>query len=235
MKKQTIYFFFSLTLICAIVFSANNASTNSNGAPQGHSGSIGDGQSTCSSCHNVNVLGFSPTHSLTINSSIEEYYIPGSTFYFTVSAMGAGIDEFGFQACFENDEGDKVGEIILADPSQTQILSGGDYITHTASGTTGLGAKTWGFYWAVPIGLEGNATLFVSALLSNNNGQNTGDKVLSTSETFSQATMGCTDVLALNYNPLATSDDASCFYSLTSFSPLSISYCLLYTSDAADE
>jgi len=76
----------------------------------------------------------------------------------------------------------------------------------------------------VPIDLEGNATLFVSALLSNNNGQNTGDKVLSTSETFSQATMGCTDFLALNYNPLATSDDASCFYSLTSSSPLSISY-----------
>ena len=224
MKKQTIYFFFSLTLICVIVFSANTASTNSNGAPQAHTGSIGDGQNTCSSCHNVNVMGFSPTHSLTINSSIDQYYIPGSTFYFTVSAMGAGIDEFGFQACFENDEGDKVGEIILADPLQTQILSGGDYITHTASGTAGLGVKTWDFYWSVPIDLEGNASLFVSALLSNNNGQNTGDKVLYTSETFSQATMGCTDSLALNYNSLAVSDDASCFYSLTSLSPLSISY-----------
>jgi len=224
MSKQIIYFFFSLTLMCAIVFSSSNALTNSNGAPQGHSGSIGDGQSTCSSCHNVNVLGFSPSYSLTINSSIEEYYIPGSTFYFTVSVMGAGIDEFGFQACFENDEGDKIGEIILVDPSQTQLLSGGDFITHTASGTTGLGAKTWGFYWMVPTSLEGNATLFVSALLSNNNGQNTGDKVMSTSEIYTQATIGCTDVLALNYNALATSDDESCFYSLSSFSPLSISY-----------
>ena len=100
MNKQIIYFLFSLTLVCAIIFSSSNASTNSNGAPQEHSGSFGDGQSTCSSCHNVNVLGFSPSHSLTINSSIEEYYIPGSTFYFTVSAMGAGIDEFWFSGMF---------------------------------------------------------------------------------------------------------------------------------------
>lgn len=235
MNKHLTYFLFSLVLVGTIVYSTSNALTNSNGAPQGHSGSIGDGQSNCLSCHNTSALAASFSQSLTINSSIEGYYIPNSTSYFIVSAIGAGIDEFGFQACFENNEGEKVGEIILVDPSQTQLLSGGDYITHTASGTTGIGAKTWGFYWVAPASIEGDVTLYVSALLSNNNGQNTGDKVLSSSETYIAATLGCTDEYAQNYNSIATSDDGSCFYSLSSISPLSISYdSLTITGDVFD-
>lgn len=220
------YSYFILSLIFLSLFSINSTQvyTNSNGAPEGYSGSVGNELNTCISCHNINPMGNSPSQNLTINSTIEEYYIPGQTYYFTISVTGTGVNEFGFQACIENSMGDKMGTLTLVDPSQTQLISSGDYITHTASGTTGLGAKTWGFYWQAPTSMQDEVIVYVSALLSNNNGQTTGDKVLSTSQSYFQATMGCTDSLALNYNAFATTNDASCFYNLSTTSSLSISY-----------
>lgn len=207
-----------------ILFNSPYSYTNSSGAPAGHTGSGGDGQMTCLSCHGTNSLSFAISPSLDISSGIEEYYVPGELTYFTISVTGVGVEEFGFQACFENEQDEKVGEIILVDSAQTQLLSGGTYITHTAFGTTGIGAKTWGFYWQAPPTLEGEITLHVSALLSNNNGVNTGDKVLFTSQSYAQPTLGCLDEDALNFNEQANTDDQSCFYSVSSASPLSITY-----------
>ena len=61
-------------------------------------------------------------YSMSLISDIDEYYIPGHLYNFTIDVSGSGIDKFGFQTCFENEEGQKVGEIIIADSIQTQLI-----------------------------------------------------------------------------------------------------------------
>ena len=206
-------------------FSNSNSFTNSGGAPAGYTGSPGDEQMTCMSCHGANTLSLVTPATLIINSDIEEFYVPDELSYFTISVTGVGVQQFGFQACFENEQGEKVGEIILVDPIQTQVIASGDYITHTSSGTTGMGAKTWGFYWKAPLTLQGEITLHTSVLLSNNNGVNIDDHVLFTSQSYSEPILGCIDDNALNFDEQASTDDGSCFFSAASFeSSLSITY-----------
>ena len=93
-----------------------------------------------------------PYSLMSLISNIGEYYIPGHLYNFTIDVSGSGIDKFGFQTCFENEEGQKVGEIIIADSIQTQLISSGNYITHTSNGMMVIGSKSWDFL------LEGNCS-----------------------------------------------------------------------------
>jgi hypothetical protein len=215
------------------VFSASESFTNSNGAPAGHSGSVGDASQTCNSCHTPSTSeDLEP--SVYITSGID-YYVPGQIYYIAVSATEASTNEFGFQACVENDEGEKVGELILLQPSQTKLISNGDYITHTSSGTTGFGEKSWMFSWKAPMQLHGDITLHVSTLFSNNNGGNSGDHVIYSSETYAEPILGCMNPEALNYDSEHTVDDGSCFFSVASSGALSLNYDSLSVSTTTDQ
>ena len=66
----------------------------------------------------------------------------------------------------------------------------------------------------------------------------------SSSLSVGSAVCGCTDSTAINYDPLATSDDGSCIACTDNYMTLNMydswgdgwnGNCLLYTSDAADE
>ena len=95
-------------------FCASNSFTYSAGSPSGYTGSPGDNLSTCVSCHGVNTSQSLMPYSMSLISDIDEYYIPGHLYNFTIDVSGSGIDKFGFQTCFENEEGQKVGEIIIS-------------------------------------------------------------------------------------------------------------------------
>ena len=209
-----------------IVFiSTSNSSSHSAGSLPGYTGSPGDDLNTCVSCHGVNSTESLMPYSLSLFSDIGEYYIPGDLYYFTIDVSGAGIDEFGFQTCFENEEGEKVGEIILADSIQTQLISSGNYITHTSYGVNGLNSKSWNFYWKAPLTVQGQISVYTSVLLSSNIVDGIDDYVLSTSQSFLEPKLGCLDPEASNFDPQATTDDASCLYELfSSSSSISISY-----------
>lgn len=223
-----------LGVLLAIILSTSESFTNSNGAPAGYSGGIGDGQQTCSTCHTPSnsISTLEPT--VYITSGID-YYVPNEIYYIAVSATEASINEFGFQACIENSVGEKVGELILSDPLQTKLISNGNYITHTGSGTTGFGEKTWIFSWKAPAQLQGDVTLHVSTLFSNNNGGNSGDQVVYTNQTFYEPILGCMDPEALNYDEEHTVDDGSCFFSLTSEGVLSLSFDSLYVNATTED
>jgi hypothetical protein len=42
------------------------------------------------------------------------------------------------------------GQLIITSPNTTKIVST-KYVTHTASGTSGTGGKTWSFDWVAPV------------------------------------------------------------------------------------
>ena len=234
MHKRITYLFLSVLLI--VIFSASESFTNSNGAPAGYSGGIGDGQQTCTSCHAVAVVTPVSTlePSVFITSGID-YYVPNEVYYIAVTASESSINEFGFQACVENSDGEKVGELLLSDPLQTKLISNGDYITHTGSGTTGFGDKTWIFSWKAPAQLQGEITLHVSTLFSNDDGSNSGDQVVYAYQTFFEPILGCMNPEALNYDEEHTVDDGSCFFSLTYAGDLSLSYDSLQVNATTDD
>ena len=222
--KQLLYFLLGSVLLI-IFFSPSISFTYSAGSPSGYTGSPGDNLSTCASCHGLNTSQTSMPYSLSLISDIDEYYIPGHLYNFTINISGPGVNKFGFQTCFENEEGEKVGEIILADSIQTQLISNENYITHTSNGVDGFGSKSWSFYWRAPINVQGEISVYTSVLLSGNSIVGIDDYVMSSHQSFPPPVLGCLDLEAINYNQQATTDDASCLYeSSSSTSSLSLLY-----------
>ncbi|MFT4877575.1 MAG: hypothetical protein ACI8XY_000537 [bacterium] len=224
MNNWVTYLISSLCLLI-VFFGAPESYTNSTGAPAGSSGSFSDEQTTCESCHTASIDSFSLASQVSIYTELEgsDYYNLGQSYYFAITASSLGIYEFGFQACFENELGEKVGELLLADDIETQLLENGNYITHTILGTNASGVKTWVFNWVAPLTQKGAVTLHASVLFSDNNGTITGDQVIYTSQTFDEPNFGCTQISAFNYNPQSDIEDGSCLFSIES-EALSLSF-----------
>ena len=209
-----------LSSLCLLIvfFGVPESYTNSTGAPAGSSGSFSDGQTSCQSCHTVSMDSFSLESLVSISTDLEgnDYYNLGQSYYFAITASSLGIYEFGFQACFENELGEKVGSLVLADDIETQLLESGNYITHTILGSNASGVKTWIFNWIAPLTQKGAVTLHASVLFSDNNGTITGDQVIYTFQTFDEPNFGCTQISAFNYNPESDIEDGSCLFSIAS-------------------
>ena len=236
MFKQLSYFLVGFGLLI-VFFSTSNSFTYSAGSPSGYTGSPGDNLTTCVSCHGINTSPSQMPYYLSLTSDIGEYYLPGHLYNFTIDVSGSGINKFGFQTCFENEEGQKVGEIIIADSIQTQLISSGNYITHTSNGLDGQGSKSWDFYWRAPLTVQGEISVYTSVLLSGNSIVGIDDYVLSTSQSFPAPILGCLDSEAINFNQQATTDDSTCLYeSFSSTSSLSLSYdSLIINGDILDQ
>ncbi len=211
-------------MTCVVIYTPKSK-TNSSGAPEGYSGSVGDAQNTCTQCHQPTNISSTQNSTLEIINNVGQYYIPGETYDFTITVNANWSSKFGFLACFENENGEKIGDIIINNPIQTQLTNNGNYITHTSSGTMGQGSNEWQFSWQAPWSIQGSISLHVSTVIANSNGVNTGDEVLTNSFTMQAPYLGCMDQDALNYNPQATIDNESCNYVLlNSNSPLNLSY-----------
>lgn len=172
----------SFLLVLIIVNDGLNSTiqSNSSGAPAGHAGSPFDnGGATCSSCHSGG--SFSPTVSVTTNIPAGGY-VPGTTYQLTATVSAVGASKFGFQTTAQGLGGTQLGTLVSTS-GQTQLLSGSKYITHTSSGNSGTGTKTWTFNWTAPNPAAGTVPFFTAFVAANNNGQNSGD-VVSTSTIF---------------------------------------------------
>lgn len=224
MLKYSLHIFIA-TLAALVVIVTPKSQTNSSGAPEGYTGSVSDSQNTCTQCHQSTNVSPSQNSTLEIINNVGQYYIPGETYDFTITVNANWSTKFGFLACFENENGEKIGDIIINNPSQTQLTNNGNYITHTNSGTIGQGSNQWQFSWQAPLSIQGSISLYVSSVVANSNGINTGDEVLTNSFTMQVPYLGCMDQDALNYNPQATIDNGSCAYELLNGnSPLNLSY-----------
>ena len=188
-------FLFPLFFITIFTIGIHHALSSSSGAPDGFTGSPGDGQ-ICVLCHQ----GPPPTPiSNAITSTVPGTgYIPGNTYTVTAQISRIGHTRFGFQISPQDNSANPLG--ILTDiNSETQVTGGGAYITHTTNGTYGTDSKTWTFDWEAPIAGTGNVTFYGAFNVTNDNGINNGDTIYSSMMTVPED-IGTAANLANNQN-----------------------------------
>ena len=242
MNKFLHSFWVLACILCIVFYTPEVAHSNQSGAPIGKTGSPGDNGSTCASCHGGSISpGISDVFIISsVNTPVE--YISGEVYSFTANING-GSGIFGFELVVEDVFGNSIGEIILSDPVNTQLIDGGNYITHTTAGSNGWISTpdgpgvymNWNFDWLAPSDFEGVVTFYAAGNISNGNEGASGDVILTNSLSLEVASAstdnsGCTNTEATNYNSNATEDDSSCEFNIASSSQITSCGGALYDS-----
>ena len=218
MKKFLHSFWVLSCILCIVFYTPEYAHSNASGAPTGKSGSPGDNWSTCNSCHTGGTQSDFDFFEI-VSVDFPQEYIGGEVYSFEVDIFTEDeTSEFGFELKAEDDFGNSIGEIIITDPTNTQTVGGGVYLTHTSGGTTGDVGAFWGFDWQAPNDFDGNVTFYAAGIIANGNNQNSGDVLMTTNYSIEigsdviDEVLGCTDPLAINFDFTANEDDGSCEY-----------------------
>ena len=160
------HYFFKLLLLM-IPFSAFLLMSNSGGKDDGHSGSPGDGGTSCTACHSGNAdLGASA--SITTNIPSTGYDL-NTDYTITVNSTSSS-SKLGFQLTAENGSDIKVGSFTAGAGSRVT----GQRITQSSPSTSG----DWSFTWKSPTTNEGSVTFYTSVNATNGNGGTSGDQVV---------------------------------------------------------
>lgn len=177
-------------LLCSCLTISYYSFTNSTGAPAGYTGAPGD-VGTCGApgCHGSTPITSGTTwNNFTITSNIPVGgYTPGTAYTITVSHAISGINKWGFEAVALNSSNAQAGTIAAGAGSQTSTFNGKTYVTHTSSGNTGTGGRSWSFTWTAPNPGVGTVTFYAAVNAANGNGINdAGDQIYTKSASFSQ-------------------------------------------------
>jgi hypothetical protein len=172
-KTLTLSSISALILILLVQTSGNDAHSNNSGAPAGRTGSPADGL-TCatSNCHAGNPT-ISPSQIITSNVPVSGY-LAGQTYTITAACAQVGINKYGFQISPQATNGSLLGQLIITNTTTTKIVST-KYVTHTASGTAGIGGRTWSFNWVAPAAGTGDVTFYGSFNFTNSSSTAGGD------------------------------------------------------------
>lgn len=179
--------------LALIAMSAMPMLARSTGAPAGRTGAPpGD---SCTACHQAAVN--SGAGSLKIEFSGGSTYTPGQSYKVkvTLADPSGQIWGFGLNARQGADKLDRSGTFSIDNSTRTQFSPGsaaGEYVTHTAAGTTPTGSATtsWEANWTAPAAGAGAVTFYAAGNAGNNNGATTGDTIYTTSITVNEATGG---------------------------------------------
>ncbi len=203
----------------------------------GKAGKTGSpGETSCTNCHNSYTVN-SGGGSITISSSnmTNWQYIPGQVYHINVTVSRAANSLFGvgFEALKANGN-TPAGTFTITNSGSTSIKSvtvGGvvrPNIVHQLNGGIGTGSKVFSFDWTAPSTNVGNIIFYAAGDACNNNGNESGDYVYTTTQTISPAsTTGITnlgpdnDVLKVYPNP--TQKEVTVDYSISNPSLVQIS------------
>jgi hypothetical protein len=200
-KKTTILFRAILLIIPVLGFLM--ITSYENGAPEGYTGSPGDGNS-CVACH----FGTSSTNTYnnvsTISSDIPASgYALGQTYTITVTP-NSSAPKHGFEITAENASNVKVGS--FATTAHTRYpATAHTSLTHNAPLSSGV----WSFDWTAPSTSQGTITFYaaINAVNGDSNAYDNQDFPITTSIAVSEATANIaelTDFFSLNANPVTT-------------------------------
>ena len=181
MKNLKPLFFISLSFTLMAIMAFTNVNDkpfdslkSSSGPPSGYSNDPAGGNKNCTNCHSGSVA---EQQEGWISSDIPETgYLPANTYTITATAIGAGYSKFGFQISAQNSTGDILGTLVNTG-SETKLISGTSYITHTSEGLSGQDSKVWSFDWTAPESGSGEVVFYGAFNLSNNNGSTSGDEI----------------------------------------------------------
>ncbi|MGB0166843.1 MAG: choice-of-anchor V domain-containing protein [Luteibaculum sp.] len=155
--------------------SMNQAEARSSGSPGNRTGSPGDNGSTCRGCHS----GSAPvTIAGAITTDIPATgYSPGEVYNIQASISEGGKGTFGFELTAEDENNSTIGQWILSGSGDSRLILGNSSATHTGSGNSGSGSRTWSLQWQAPQQNAGAITFYAALMAANGNGSSSGDNV----------------------------------------------------------
>src|ERR1051325_780196 len=220
MKKTLLVLFAIISIVSLMAFTSGggNDPMDSSGGPAGYAGDPAGGGKTCGSgggCHTGHPVG---TLTGVITSNIPAAgYSPNTTYTITANFVRPGHTKFGFQITPQNSSGTKLGTLAITS-SQTKLVGTSKYVTHTSTGTSGSGSKTWSFNWLSPATGQGPVTFYGVFNATNNNGNDTGDSIFKctlnvTENTTAVQNLGLTDFHFTSY-PNPTTDNLTIEFTL---------------------
>jgi len=145
------------------------------GSPGGKTGSIGDNGANCTDCHS----GTPQNATQWIMSNISDLgYQAGQTYTFTAMVEHTGSSKFGFEVTAEDENGNKVGGILITDAARTQYRNNDKSVSHTSAGNAGSNnMNEWTFDWTAPSGTVGEVTFYGAFNATNSSGSTSGDVI----------------------------------------------------------
>ncbi|MCB9283552.1 MAG: T9SS type A sorting domain-containing protein [Lewinellaceae bacterium] len=172
--------------------------------PNGYTGAPGD--SLCTSCHSTPPPSVNGTISLT---GLPSTVTPNTTYTITLTSTVTGGSPLtaGFQMVALNASNQNAGDFAANSPDEGTETSGGrEYVEHRGDKTISGGMVSWDFDWTSPATGSGTITMYAASNLSNNNGQNTGDKIITNTFTTTLQSGGPALMVVIS-----SSTNVSCF------------------------
>lgn len=187
-----LYRFYPLVIFIgvAVVSTADILSDN------GKAGKTGSpGETNCSNCHSsYTVNSGSGAISIASSDMSNWEYVPGQTYHLsvTVSRPTNSLFGFGFEALRATGN-TPAGSFVITNPSSTSIKNATvaglsrPNVVHTLNGGLSSDAKSFQFDWIAPSTNVGNIVFYASGNACNNNGNEFGDYVYTTSRLITPA------------------------------------------------
>lgn len=164
------------------------ALTYSTGAPFGRAGAPPYGN-TCSAsgCHASFALDSGPG---TLSLETASTYTPGEALTLRVRMTQAAMAKAGYQLTVVDAQNTHVGTFALPDGASKQADALGQYVTHSADGTTltGTDERVWEVLWTPPAD-AGPVTVYAAAVAADGNRTASGDHVYTAHATLQAATV----------------------------------------------
>ncbi len=201
MKRTLLVLSSLLSMVVLMSFGGGGDGVHSTGgAPAGYAGDPSNGNKTCntSGCHTGATV---QTLSGVFTSNIPGTgYTPGTTYTITAGFIRPGHTKYGFEATPQNASGTKLGTLANITAATQLVGTGGKYVTHTSSGISGTGSKTWNFRWTAPATGLGPVTFYGTFNATNSNSSVSGDSIFKTTYVVTEAPAGVQDQYADNFS-----------------------------------
>lgn len=179
-------YFFKFILL-AIPAVALLLMSNSNGVSASRSGSPGDGNISCASCHSGG--NFNASAEITTNIPDTGYLL--NTDYTISINTTSNSTAHGFQLTAENNSNQKIGTFSSGSGSRT--VNNNKAVTHSSVSTTG----NWSFTWRSPETDLGRVTFYTAVNATNGNGGTSGDQVVLANK--SSASLSISDTQKIDF------------------------------------
>lgn len=175
----------NLQVAFVMLFASIIAYASVEGPEPGHTNAPND-LGNCTACHDTSLVDTGPG-SVRING-LPVVYEPGKLYTFSVTTAQNGRVRFGFQLTAIDQLSKRAGTLANADSNLTKILSetgfgGRQYIEHQQAGTMAAvgGSRTWQLKWTAPATDIGAVRFYVAGNAANDDGENGGDQIYTSS------------------------------------------------------
>lgn len=185
----------SLLLISITALVGSTAAVLKEDGRAGATGSPGETTCNTTQCHNSYTLNSGGgSISISAPTMTNWAYVPGQTYPISVTVSKTGTNLFGLGVEALRSTGANGGSFTITNPSETQLKNaaiGGNIrsnVVHQLGGGASSNSHTFTFNWNAPSTNIGNITFYAAGNAANDDGDELGDYIYTTSQVVTFAT-----------------------------------------------